>query len=57
MQYVIARLVLSFDMAFPESFDKEAFCNGILHKRTLILKKPLLVKVTRRPGADIPDLK
>lgn len=57
MQYVIARLVLSFDMAFPDSFDKEAFRNGILHKRTLILEKPLLVKLTRRPGAEIPDLK
>lgn len=33
LQYVIARLVLSFDMSFPESFDKEAFCNGILNKR------------------------
>ncbi|KAF8526942.1 cytochrome P450 [Hysterangium stoloniferum] len=53
MRYVMARLVLAFDMSLPSSFDVDAFRDGIQNMRTTILQRPLVVKVSRRSKVTI----
>ena len=53
MRYVLARLVLTMDIAPIPSFDAQAFRDGILNMRTTVLEKHLMVRVRRRPGVKI----
>ncbi|KAF8526956.1 cytochrome P450 [Hysterangium stoloniferum] len=53
MRYVMARLVLAFDMSLPNSFDVDAFRDGIQNMRTTIFQRPLVVKVSRRSKVTI----
>lgn len=53
MRYVLARLILAYDMHCPPNFDTEGFRMGILNMRTTILEKTLWVHVERRPGVNI----
>ncbi|KAI0046870.1 cytochrome P450 [Auriscalpium vulgare] len=57
MRYVIARLVLAYDMSLSDSFDIKAFRDGILNMRTTFLEKNLLVSVKRRPGVSLSAFK
>ncbi len=52
MRYVLARLVLAFDITTGDSFDAKGFRDGILNTRTTILEQDLIVKAERRPGLD-----
>ncbi|CCM06429.1 uncharacterized protein FIBRA_08690 [Fibroporia radiculosa] len=53
MRLVVARLVLNYAIKFAKGFDIEAYREGILNMRTTILKRPLLVKATRRSTANL----
>ena len=52
MRMALARLVLAFDFELPKDFDSVAFRGGIMNRRTIFLKRPMEVRVTRRPGVD-----
>ncbi|THH05069.1 hypothetical protein EW146_g10002 [Bondarzewia mesenterica] len=56
MRLCLARLVLTFDMTLPPSFDSKLFYKGLRNMRTTILDKPLLVKAVRREGKMPVDL-
>ncbi|KAH9902440.1 cytochrome P450 [Cubamyces lactineus] len=53
MRYALTRLILAFDMEFEEGFDPEAFNDGLLNMRTVLMKKKLRISVKRRPGVDL----
>ncbi|KAI0788198.1 cytochrome P450 [Fomes fomentarius] len=53
MRFVIARLLLAYDMSLPRKFDIQAFRDGILNMRTTILEKPLIVCIARREKVDL----
>jgi hypothetical protein len=53
MRFVVARLVLTFNMSLPDSFDVEGFRDGILNIRTTVLEKPLMARATTRPDLNI----
>lgn len=53
MRYVLARLVLAYEMRLPPNFDTEGFRRGILNMRTTMLENALWVHVERRPGVNI----
>ncbi|TFK91279.1 cytochrome P450 [Polyporus arcularius HHB13444] len=53
MRFVLARLILAYDMELPKDFDIQGFRDGILNMRTTLLEKKLFVRVTRRPGVDL----
>ena len=53
MRYIIARLVLAYDMEFQPGFDVQAFRDGFLNIRTALFEKPLFMKLIRRPGVDL----
>lgn len=53
MRFVLARLILAYDMALPKGFDVKAFRDGILNMRTTLLEKKLYVHVARRDGIDL----
>lgn len=53
MRFVLARLILAYDMALPKDFDIQGFRDGILNMRTTLLEKKLFVRVARRPGVDL----
>ncbi|KAI0706338.1 cytochrome P450 [Earliella scabrosa] len=55
MRYVLARLLLCYNMTLPEGFDVAGYRNGILNMRTTVLTHKLLVKVERRPGIDLDN--
>lgn len=48
MRFVIARLLLAYDLSLPKKFDIQAFRDGILNMRTTVLEKPLIVHIARR---------
>ncbi len=56
MRYVLARLVLAYDMHFKPGFDVHAFREGILNKGTPHLEVPLHMSFQRRPGVHFDDL-
>ncbi|KAI0759687.1 cytochrome P450 [Trametes elegans] len=56
MRYVLARLVLAHDMAFPPGFDVRRFREGIMGMGTPHLEEPLTVKLTPRPGVSLDDI-
>ncbi|TFK91285.1 cytochrome P450 [Polyporus arcularius HHB13444] len=53
MRFVLARLILAYDMKLPAEFDIQGFRDGILNMRTTLLEKKLVVRVTRRSGVDL----
>lgn len=53
MRYVLARLILAYDMHLPPNFDTEGFRKGILNMRTTTLEKTLWVHVERRSGVNM----
>ena len=53
MRYVLARILLAFDLELPEDFDATAFRAGIRNLRTMLLERELHVRVKRRPGVDL----
>ncbi|OJT12196.1 Tryprostatin B 6-hydroxylase [Trametes pubescens] len=56
MRYVLARLVLAYDMHFKPGFDVHAFREGIIGKGTPHLEVPLHMSFQRRPGVHFDDL-
>ena len=48
MRYVLAYLVLTFDMSLPTWFEPDQWLAGMRNMRTTIFDKPLFVKATRR---------
>ncbi|KAI0667857.1 cytochrome P450 [Trametes maxima] len=52
MRHVLARLVLTYDMAFPPGFDLAAFRAGIVAQGTMLFQRPLLFEFTRRPDVE-----
>ena len=53
MRYALTRLILAFDMDFEKGFDPEAFNDGLLNMRTVLMTKKLRVSIKRRPGVDL----
>lgn len=56
MRYVMARLVLAYDMYFKPGFDVQAFRDGILGRGTPHFEVPLQMGFRRRPGVHFDDL-
>ncbi|KZT24130.1 cytochrome P450 [Neolentinus lepideus HHB14362 ss-1] len=51
MRMAVARLIMSFDMAFPENYDQDAFLGRVRVVRATFLDQPLLVKVQLKAAA------
>lgn len=56
MRYVLARVVLAFEMEFKPGFDIQAFRNGMLNMRTTLLEHNLYMKVTSRPNINLDEV-
>ncbi|KAI0636241.1 cytochrome P450 [Trametes polyzona] len=56
MRYVLARLILAFDMAFKPGFDVHAFREGILGMGTPHFEVPLHMTFTRRSGVHLENV-
>lgn len=48
MRYLLARLVLAYDMEFPSGFDAHAFRDGLLNMRTTVMEKELVMRFVPR---------
>ncbi|KAI0706361.1 cytochrome P450 [Earliella scabrosa] len=53
MRYVLARLVLAYDLEFKPGFDVASFRGGMMNMRTTLLEHDLWMRVVRRPGVDL----
>ena len=53
MRYVLARLVLAYDLEFKPGFDVASFRGGMMNMRTTLLEHELWMRVVRRPGVDL----
>ncbi|KAI0353726.1 cytochrome P450 [Trametes cingulata] len=56
MRFVLARLVLAYDMEFKPGFDVHKFREGILGMGTPHFEETLYVRFTRRPGVHLDDV-
>jgi hypothetical protein len=56
MRYVLARLLLAFDMSLPASFDARRFREKVYNKRTTGLGEPLLAIAKSRTECPNPGV-
>ncbi|KAI0763296.1 cytochrome P450 [Trametes elegans] len=56
MRHALARIILTFDMAFPHDFDATTFLSGMLNMHTTFFTTPLWVEVARRPHVPLGSL-
>ncbi|KAJ7583448.1 cytochrome P450 [Mycena floridula] len=54
MRMCFSRLVLTFDMELPDGFDVKGFYDGLRNMRTIFLDLPLILKIKRREGRQVP---
>ncbi len=53
MRYVLARIVLAYDLELKPGFNVEEFRGGMQNMRTTLLEHDLHMRVIRRPGVDL----
>lgn len=56
MRYVLARLVLAFDMEFRADFDVKTFREGILGMGTPHFETPLFMRFIPREGVELEEV-